>query len=161
MTTYPIQPLTNGLLFMAVPVFALAVLWLVVRRRAAAYRRKYQGPRLRWALWGSPLLITLLAIVPFYYFLFWEPFYTLTIEPDDTWTLSYHLPGRETRLNPADITTVTVEDDTIPAVIDNNRPRQHLVITTGSGGRYRSALLPREAAQSLLSQLQTRLEQVE
>ena len=158
MTTYPIQSLTNGVLYMAVPVVALAILWLVVQRRAASYRRKYKGSRLWWVLWGSPLLISLLAIVPFYYFLFWEPFYTLTVETDGTWTLVYYLPGRETRLNPADIATVTVEDDNIPAVIDNNRPRQRLVLTTGSSGRYRSALLPQEEAQTLLSQLQTRLE---
>ena len=154
MITYTVQPLSNGLLFMAIPIVASALLWFTVRRRAPYYRKKYTGSRLWLEMWGSPLLISLLAILPFYYFLFWEPFYAINVQPGERWTLIYYLPRREVVLDTAEIATVASEDVNLPWRIDNNRLRQRLLVTTKNEKQYRSMLQLQEETRMLLAQLE-------
>ena len=153
MQTYTVQSPGSTLFFMAIPLVVAALLWLADRHHGEYYRSKYSGARLHWARWGSSLLISLLVAVPFYFLLFWQPFYSVTVASEGTVTLVYELPRREVTLQPDDIATLTVEDDNIPAFVDNNRPRQRLVLTTTTGDRYVSMLAARAHVQRLLTQL--------
>ena len=144
---------TASLLTMLIPAAAIALLWWSVLRRRDYYRRRFRGWRLAWETWGSASLISLVLLGAFYWYLFWRPFYTLTIQPDTTWTVTYALPMRSVELAPSEIAALTVEEERLPPIIGPRVPRRYLVIQLHDGRTLFSAPTDRDEADQLLQRL--------
>ncbi len=147
---------TTSLLAMAIPALAVLLLWLNVYLRRDSYRRRFQGWRLVWEMWGSTVLLSLVAFGVFYWYLFWRPFYTVTLQPDGAWTLTYVLPTRDVRMAPSDIAALAVQDERLP-ILRTRRLWQYLVVELRDGRAFFSAPLDRDEAGRLLQQLRAHL----
>lgn len=156
MMLFSIGSLTTSLLALLIPVSVVILLWVSLLRRRASYRRRFRGWRLSWETWGSASLISLVLLGIFYWYLFWQPFYTLTIQPDAIWTVSYALPARRVDLAPSEIATLTVAEERLP-IIRLRWTRRYLVIQLHDGRTLISAPTDRDEADRLLQSLQTYL----
>jgi hypothetical protein len=152
MIRYDVGNVATAVVVMAVPAVAIALLWLTVVVRRDVYRRRYRGWRLFWEAAGSTLLISLVLAGLFFWYLFWRPFYTITVAPDGGWTLGYILPKREVQLTAPEVATLALREDRLPFLRKRWQPRYLALVTTG-GRTYYGAPMDGKRAGLLMTQL--------
>lgn len=151
---YDTGQLITSYLSLLIPMLVTLLLWGSVWLRRESYRRRFQGKRLFWEMWGSTLLLTITLAVLFYWYLFWRPFYTVTVLPEGEWALHYVLPEREARFPAHTIESVALRPERlIPA--RNRGNRQFVVVQLIDGRVFTSAPLRLPEAQTLTAQLQS------
>lgn len=153
--TYDVGNRSAAYLMLIIPLVASGLLWLSVFLRRSSYHRRFHGWRLAWEMWGSSILISAVLFGGFYWYLFWYPFYTVTLSPDGAWSLGYDLPARTVTIAAAQIDAVRLEDERLPLV----RPgrRQYLLVVLRDGRSFTGAPMIRPNATYLLEQLRARL----
>lgn len=149
--TYTIGNLPLAYLMLLIPVGVSGVLWLGVFLRRTSYSHRFKGWRLVWEMWLSSLLLTVVLFGGVYWYLFWQPFYTITMQPDTTWSLGYALPARSMVVAPAQIQTLSIEPDWLPIRSAN---RRHIIRMHLQDGRaFTSAPLRQSDAEQILQRL--------
>lgn len=156
--TYSTGSLGIAYLTLLIPLLVSLLLWVSVVIRRESYYRRFQGWRLAWEMWLSSILFTGLLFGAFYWYLFWQPFYTITIEPNGSWSLQYVLPARDISVVPTRIQMVALEDDWLPTRRAGRR--QIVRIQLQDGLSFTSGPLPRLTAEQLLQNLNAQLRTV-
>lgn len=152
MISYETGQLTTSYLTLLLPTAVALLLWGSVWLRRASYRQRFQGKRLFWEMWGSTVLLTVGLFAIFYWYLFWRPFYTVTIFPEEEWALGYVLPEREARFPAEAIESITLRPERL--LLARNRGRRQLIVVELVDGRvFTSAPLSLPDAQTLVGQL--------
>ncbi len=154
--TYHTGQLTMSTLWLLLPAGVALLLWATVWLRRDSYRRRFQGKRLFWEMWGSTLVLTVFLFALFYGYLFWRPFYAVTVQPGGEWVLTYTLPEREVRFPPDAIDTVTLEPEKLfPA--RHKGHRQFVTITLTDGRTFTSVPMGPATAPVFMARLQHHL----
>lgn len=154
--TYEIGDRALAYLALLIPTAASILLWTSVILRRSSYYRRFRGWRLAWEMWGSSLLITAVLFGGFYWYLFWNSFYAVSIDASGACSLHYEFPARVARIAQGDLSAVQLEDEQLPLV----RPgrRQYLLVALRDGRSFASApASPADAAQ-LAEQLRAHLQ---
>lgn len=154
--TYETGQLATSYLWLLIPTAATLLLWLSVWVRRDSYRRRFQGRRLFWEMWGSTIVLSAILFGLFYWYLYWRPFYAVTVQPDGDWTLVYALPTREVHIPAADIAYVTLQPEELFPV-RNKGHRQYVLVTLVDGRTYTSAPMGPGEAPAYLAQLRQHL----
>lgn len=153
---YETGQLATAYLWLLIPTAVTLLLWLSVWVRRDSYRRRFQGRRLFWEMWGSTILLSVILFGLFYWYLYWRPFYAVTVQPDGNWVLTYALPTREVTIPAEQIAGVTLEEEKLFPV-RNKGHRQFVVVTLTDGRTYTSAPMGPGEAPAYLAQLQQHL----
>jgi hypothetical protein len=149
--TYQVGNRVIAYLVFVIPVVTSGILWLSVGLRRASYRRRFQGWRFVWEMWLSTALLTMLLFGGFYWYLFWRPFYSITVPTTGTLVVQYMLPAREVQIETDDIRAVRVATEPIPLRRDSRR--QYVQIELANGRTLISAPTASSAAADLHRQL--------
>lgn len=141
---------------MGIPVFVTLLLWCSIWLRRASYYQRFTGWRLWWEMWGSTILLSVMLLGVFYWYLFWRPFYQLSIRPDNVWVMHYAFPARSVAVDTTRIQRIDNPIAQIPFI--RFRPgRQSIEIVLDNGRVLRSAMLASEDAELIFRALQAHL----
>jgi hypothetical protein len=124
-------------LFGSAPLVILIVAW-----RQGATRRLSRAWQISKHLYGLPLIVLLLGYYALlYWWLFYDQFYRLEVQPGGFWKLEYRLPARDKIIATRDIADLVLESGDL-----RTHRMTRLVIITADGKHYPSAQITERQA---------------
>lgn len=154
--TYHVGNLTVAYLALIIPFVVVLLLGIATYLRRASYRRRFTGLRLLWEMWFSTIALGVILFGLFGWYLFWRPFYSITITPGGTWELQYAVFARNVSVDPADIRALRIADEWLP-IRRSGRPRQYMLVELNDGRVFSSAPAAQSDIAQLVEQLRSRL----
>lgn len=154
--TYHIGNLTVAYLALIIPFVVVLLLGVTTYLRRPSYRRRFTGLRLLWEMWFSTIALGVILFGVFGWYLFWRPFYNITITPDGTWQLEYAMLRRNVSVDPANIRALSITDERLP-IRRSGQQRQYVLIELNDGRVFSSAPAAQSDINQLVEQLRSRL----